>query len=415
MMSRHAAVLFCALGVAVFIAIPRTSRAEDDATIEMARQRFREGVQFYDQHQFEKARLAFLQAYALKPHPAVLLNLAQSELRSGHPDDAATHFSQYMHAAGSSTDAERQEANAGYNIAKSRVGEVSLTVDASGAQVLVDNADKGTTPLADPLYVLPGSHTIEARSGDRKASKSVTLSAGQSVTVAISLHGSIAAAGAPTAAETPPAETPETTEPPPGPAEETTPPPAPPTPPEPAAPAHAEGSTQGFFEWFGAKPGAWVLTGVGVVGVGVGVTMALVASHDYSNAKSLEDQILEQWQKPDAKGITDEQKANGAKPCSLTSDATKSIGTSRSADYVAACDQYKSRADSGDSAKTVAIVSSIVGGAALVGTVVYYFVDRKSEPASQAGNRSSGKSGFSAHVAPLAGYGQAGVAIFGTF
>ena len=78
MMSRYAARLFCALGVAVSLAIPTTSRAQDDATIEMARQRFREGVQFYDQHQFEKARLAFLQEYALKPHPAVLLNLAQS-------------------------------------------------------------------------------------------------------------------------------------------------------------------------------------------------------------------------------------------------------------------------------------------------------------------------------------------------
>jgi hypothetical protein len=415
MMSRYAARLFCALGVALSIAIPRTSRADDDPTIEMARQRFREGVQFYDQHQFEKARLAFLQAYALKPHPAVLLNLAQSELRSGHPDDAATHFSQYMHVSGSSTDAERQEATAGYNLAKSRVGEVTLTVEPAGAQVLVDNNDKGTAPLADPLYVLPGSHTIEARSGDRKASKSVTLSPGQSVTVALNVHGNIAAAGAPTAAETPATEAPETTEPLPGPAEEPTPPPAP-SPPEPVPPAQTGGTTQGFFEWFGSKPGAWVLGGVGVVGVGLGVTMAFVASHDYSNARSLEDQILEEWTKPGPNNTaSDKDKAGGALPCSLTSDAIKALGPTRTNEYQQACDSYKSRADSGDTAKTVAIVSSIVGGAALAGTVVYYFVDRKSEPASHASGKSRRDRGFSARIAPLAGYGHAGLAVFGTF
>src|SRR5262245_38844234 len=138
MMSRYAARLLCALGVALGFSFPRIGLAQDDATIEMARQRFREGVQYYDAHHFEKARLAFLQAYAIKPHPSVLLNLAQSELRSGHPDDAATHFSQYLRTNTGLTDAERQETTLGYNNAKSRVAEVALAVDPAGAQVLVD-------------------------------------------------------------------------------------------------------------------------------------------------------------------------------------------------------------------------------------------------------------------------------------
>ena len=48
-----------------------------------ARARFKEGVEFYDKGQYENARLAFLQAYALKKHPAVLLNLAQSSAKAG--------------------------------------------------------------------------------------------------------------------------------------------------------------------------------------------------------------------------------------------------------------------------------------------------------------------------------------------
>src|SRR5205823_3019972 len=76
----------------------------------------------------------------------------------------------------------------------------------SGAQVLVDGNDKGIAPLADPLYLLPGSHTIEARAGDRHASKAITLSAGQSVSVQLQARSAMAAAGAPAAAETPPTE-----------------------------------------------------------------------------------------------------------------------------------------------------------------------------------------------------------------
>src|SRR4051812_3966873 len=99
MIPRHAARFLCTVGLAFSLFSPGKARAQDDATVEMARQRFREGVQFYDQRQYEKARLAFLQAYALKPHPSVLLNLAQSELRAGKPDDAASHFSEYLKSA----------------------------------------------------------------------------------------------------------------------------------------------------------------------------------------------------------------------------------------------------------------------------------------------------------------------------
>src|SRR5579862_3781224 len=76
-----------------FAAPPVHASTDDDATVAMARERFKEGVAYFDQKQYDKARAAFLQAYALKKHPVVLLNLAQSELRSGHEADAAKHFS----------------------------------------------------------------------------------------------------------------------------------------------------------------------------------------------------------------------------------------------------------------------------------------------------------------------------------
>src|SRR5262245_21997943 len=162
---RFAVRLFGAAVVALVLSAPRHARADDDVT-EMARQRFREGVQFYDQRQYEKARLAFLQSYAIKPHPATLLNLAQSELRAGHPDDAANHFSEYLRTNTSANESEKQEAELGFTAAKAKVGEVTIAVDASGAQVSVDGQEKGVSPLPGPIYMTPGNHALEARSND---------------------------------------------------------------------------------------------------------------------------------------------------------------------------------------------------------------------------------------------------------
>jgi tetratricopeptide (TPR) repeat protein len=406
MMSRRAAWLFPALGVAFSILLPRPSRAQDDATIEMARQRFREGVQYYDQKQFEKARLAFLQAYALKPHPSVLLNLAQSELRSGHPDEAAGHFSQYLRVNTTASDAERQETTAGYNTAKSRVGEITLTVDPAGAQVLVDGVDKGIAPLPDPLYVLPGSHTIEARASDRHASKSVTLSAGQSVSVQLAARGSIAAAGAPAVAETAPPTEGE-------PAEEG-------PPPEQKqleqsnvldekaeTPPASTGKHEDLVAWFASTPPAWVLAGAGVVGLGVGVTMAFVASHNYSNAENVADTIIAEWTQGSP---SDQMQVGSGTPCSLPDNATAVLGAARVTQYDEACSLYTSRSNSGDSAKMVAIVSSAIGGAALLGTVVYYFLDRDTEKAG-----SAKADGVRIQVTPLVTGTQGGIGVFGRF
>ena len=73
------------------------ARAEtEDPTTAVARSRFKEGVDFYDKGQYEQARASFLQAYALKKHPAVLLNLAWSCLKSGHALEAEHYFKQFL-------------------------------------------------------------------------------------------------------------------------------------------------------------------------------------------------------------------------------------------------------------------------------------------------------------------------------
>src|SRR5258706_6669784 len=110
---------------------------EKDAVTEMAKHRFQEGVKFFDQKRYEEARAAFLQAYALKHHPAVLLNLAQCEIRSGHNLDAARHFAAYLRESPAASGTERSEAEKGLASARTKLGRIHVAVP-TGAEVIVD-------------------------------------------------------------------------------------------------------------------------------------------------------------------------------------------------------------------------------------------------------------------------------------
>src|SRR5882724_88200 len=64
--------------------------------VRMARRRFQEGVAAVDAGNYEAARVAFQQAYALKPHPSVLRNLGEAELKPGRHLEAARHLSTFI-------------------------------------------------------------------------------------------------------------------------------------------------------------------------------------------------------------------------------------------------------------------------------------------------------------------------------
>src|SRR4051812_13932908 len=178
-----------------FVSAAPSARAssDDDAAVAMARERFKEGVTFFDQKQYDKARVAFLQAYALKKHPAVLLNLAQSELRCGHEVDAAKHFSAYLRESTTTSDAERQAAEAGLSATKSAVALLDVNVDESGAEIYVDGSLEGSSPLPGPLYVNPGTHTVEARKGGKTRTQQLNTNAGRQYSAELNFTAKTAA------------------------------------------------------------------------------------------------------------------------------------------------------------------------------------------------------------------------------
>lgn len=360
----------------------RSALAEEDAT-QAAREHFRQGVTFFDQKQFEKARLSFAQAYQLKRHPAVLLNLAQSELRSGKEADAAEHFAQFLRENKDVGDTERVSAEAGLNAAKAAVLELTVSVDEDGASLLVDNVPKGTSPLPGPLYLAPGARTISAKKDERESTAQVNAVAGQTGNLSLRVAKPTAAPKPVQSQPAPAKERSQATV-------------------QPAASPPATAESRGrppFTQWAKSSPVAWVGGGLTALGIGAGIGFAIGSRWAYNRADG------------DAEQIREATREDGlAQPDGICVDTALQDRTGRGATYRNACKQYQDDVSQGDSFKTVSIASWVVAGAAAAGTVIYYFVAAEEKPPESA--RSSPKR---VQILPVYTADQRGLLVLGHF
>jgi hypothetical protein len=261
------------------VSVAGYAQTADDPTVKAARARFNEGVEFFDKGQYENARAAFLQAYALRKHPAVLLNLAQSSLRSGHSLEAARYFKQYLHESSSLTAAQRIDAEKGLAEARLKLGRLEVSA-ADGTEIFVDGELAGTAPLSDSVDVEPGSHEVKASADSR----SVAVSAGQVLPVKFSPSGAAAAAIAPAPvsplsvspapAEAPPSASPATVAPVRG---------------QESAPATSKANTPGLFSRPKTLAPVWMGLGVGAAGGAAAIVFVIfrgVANAHYNNEQT---------------------------------------------------------------------------------------------------------------------------------
>lgn len=396
-MIRRASALLCLITVPALATPlwPTTAHAQagEDATTEIARKRFQEGVRFYDMKQYEKARAAFLQAYALKEHPAVLLNLAQSELRSGHEADAAGHLAKYLRENADASAADRTKAEEGLTEAKAKVHELTVTSE-KAAEIYLDGKLVGTAPLPDPIYLTPGSHTVEARKGGETVKEDVTAVAAQSTPLELKFGGSEVAPVGPVA--TPKEGDSKEGDPKDGATFE----------------ASTAGSRQPFVEWALESPIAWV--GAGVTGLGLlgGIAFALGSKSSYDSADDVQGEILAEEASRVAGG-TYGVDSNGdpinpsAGPCSSNHPT--------SSHFSQACGVYDDNVDDGDSQKTLSTVSFVVAGLGVATVVGGYFLFAPKKDEEESGTAKAKKNQFRADLVPVAGPGQGGLMLVGSF
>jgi len=381
------------LGATSAVSAPAGHSNDDETSVAIARERFKEGVTFFDQKQYDKARVAFLQAYALKKHPAVLLNLAQSELRCNHEADAARHFSAFLRESTTASEAERQAAEAGLNATKSVVALLDVNVDEVGAEIYLDGSLEGVSPLPGPLYVNPGMHSVEARKGGKTSQQQVNTSAGRQFSADLAFPAKAPLPQAPAASTTVPEPTVE-----------------------PAPPAATSPGRKPFFKWLVSSPVGLVGIGLTGVGLGGGVGLAIASKKSYDNADSVAGQITATAAKDSRMANPDTRQLCVSPSAWLTkvnypSNVTPDFKT-RSSQYSDACSKYQDNVSSGDRFKTLSTVGFIVGGVAAVGTVIYYFVDPN---AQEGGEKEAARERSHIALVPSIGPVETGLSVVGSF
>jgi hypothetical protein len=132
-----------------------------DVENEKALQTFREGIAAFDRRDFEAARVAFLQTFALKPSaPVVRRNLGLAEIYSGHYLEGARRLGRVIHTTDEGTAVDRARMVDSLKKAEAHLERVTVEVNVEGAEIRIDDVDLGISPLPFAWYLEPGGYDI---------------------------------------------------------------------------------------------------------------------------------------------------------------------------------------------------------------------------------------------------------------
>ncbi|MCL2448585.1 MAG: hypothetical protein FWD17_06545 [Polyangiaceae bacterium] len=169
-----------------------------------------EGESALDKGDYEAARLAYAQAYAVDPQPKYLMRLALAESKGGHPFEALGHLRNLEASwSGDAAPEDRRTADALLAEVTAHVGHIRVEAPAGAQITLDDTTPAGVTPLPAPIDVPPGRHTLAARLGAESAATVVTPGPGDTVVWQLQFEPRAPAAPpAPVAPEAAPAPSP---------------------------------------------------------------------------------------------------------------------------------------------------------------------------------------------------------------
>ncbi len=153
------------------------SDQEPDGKVAEARQRFDRGLQLYRDGDYELALIEFSRAYEIVPDFRVLYNIAQVSMTLGRYAQARRSLEQYLKDGAETMDPARREAvERDLAMLSERTATLFISSNVKGADVVVDEDVIGRTPMASPILLDAGLHTVTLRKpGYLPASERITL------------------------------------------------------------------------------------------------------------------------------------------------------------------------------------------------------------------------------------------------
>lgn len=325
--------LFAACVALALVAPAAGASAQDADAKARAKEAFQQGVAAFEAKRYEEALVHFEEAQRLAPHPIVQVNLANCHDKLERPIQAIEHFEAFL-ASGQAKAEQREEVTAALRRLRGKIGRLLLDVQPEGAEVRIDGGAVMRAPIAAPVLLATGTHTLEVtHPGYTPVTRQVELGAGAVDKLDVRLEPATAAPP-PVAAAAPVAAAPA------APAE------APAVEPAPAPAPAPEARESG-----GLSTAVWVsggVTSVFLVAATVTGLLALGAETEFEDQRSLR-----------------------------FSTAPELTASQRLAAYRAAL-------DAADRAHAFALATDVLLGAAVVGagvTVYLYLTDRERDSA----------------------------------
>lgn len=182
-LSRHVYVVLALLFVATSPARAQGKKAEDPAAALKRR-----GDEAMDALRYDEAIDLYTRAYEASGMPAALYNRGRVHQARGEYVKALEDIDRFAREATPELRARVPDLEAIRSELRSHIATVSISVNVTGARILVRSVEMGTAPLAEPLRVDGGKANVQVvAEGYRPHVEDVELPGGRETTLAVTL------------------------------------------------------------------------------------------------------------------------------------------------------------------------------------------------------------------------------------
>src|SRR6185295_4101772 len=163
MRARWVGLSLLALASLVTPAVSSTAHAQSaEETKARAKALFEQGVADYDAGRYEQALASFQEAYRIRPHPLVNVNIANCYDKLGKALQAVFHFQRFLESDAGSP-AQRDEVNKALERLTQQVGKVLLRITPDGALAIIDQGEQRKSPILEAIQLESGKHDLEVK------------------------------------------------------------------------------------------------------------------------------------------------------------------------------------------------------------------------------------------------------------
>ncbi|HEU4406210.1 MAG TPA: tetratricopeptide repeat protein [Polyangiaceae bacterium] len=160
------------------------------ASVEKGRGHFQRGVELFREGDYRAALVEFKRSYESAPSYRILYNIGQTNFELQDYAGALRAFERYLAEGGADVPANRRTIVEGeIRKLQGRVARIDVEVNVAGAQITVDDAPVGSSPLSEPVLVSAGVRRIAAVKAPLiAATRSVELAGGDRTKIVLKLE-----------------------------------------------------------------------------------------------------------------------------------------------------------------------------------------------------------------------------------